>query len=336
MLHLPSRRASVISTSERARPVVTAGPVRTVRTDTGQIIRAGESFHIGSGTGTNVFQNAQWAANRAVGLNCMRVGLLDTAAALPINTLLANVATVVGLARANRMYLMLGLFAAAPGAWDDDIPVNRQKWIDVWGPLAARFKDEPHVFYEMVNEPTAWGHTNTYSAAVKSGLRDIFDVMRAAAPETAIVWPSAANLYPSAAQYDTLLQSFNSLGNGTPIDWNKAVFGHHYYNYTMKLALTGTTANATDRGRAALLSLAAKYPMLSTETNWWMEAERKELIDALDLYEEMGIGWVLMRRAGQTTPDGSQHGQGTWPLAPLFLENKIAQLRDRGFTIPVE
>ncbi len=330
-----SRAAAIASTTERARPVITAGPVRTIRTDTGQIIRAGEVFHIGGTASGNVFQNAQWAANRALGLNCMRVGLLSSAVALPINTLLNNVAIVSNLARQNRMYLMLGNFSAAPGAWSDNITANTQAWINVWGPLAARFRDEPHVFYEMVNEPSRWGEISDYTTALKSGLRAVFDVMRAAAPETAIVWPSAANVAPSAAQYDTMLQSLNSLGNGQPIDWNKAVFGHHYYNQTQRLALTGNTANATDGGRAALLWLAARYPMLNTETNWWMEEPRLELLDALDLYESMGIGWGLLRRANQTTPYPT-YPYGQPPLGPLFLENKIAQLRARGFSIPVE
>jgi hypothetical protein len=326
----------VVNTSGRARPVVTRGPVRTLRTDTGQIIRAGAGFPIGDRTFGVAFKPAEWAANRALGLNTMRVGVIAPSTSIPLDTLLNNIAIVVENARVNRMYVMLAYFAVEPGTWSKNLAANIAQWKTFWAAAGARFKDEPHVFYEMVNEPTEWGQVSSYTTAIKSGLRAVFDVMRAAAPNTPIVWPTAANLAPSAAEYDMLMQSFNSLGNGTPIDWNKAVLGHHYYNITHQLAVTGAKANATDGGEAGLRSLAAKYPLLSTETNWWIEKARRPLVDGLDLYERVGIGWTLLRRAGQTTPDGSEHGEGTWPLAPLFLENKLAQLRRRGFAIPVE
>lgn len=336
MLLQPSQqRASVIvSTSERGRPVVTDGPVRTVRTDTGQIIRAGTA-QINTNTTSAAFQNATWVNGRALGLNCLRIGVQSTTLSMNLNTLLSNIDLVVERARVNRMYMMLGYFAAAPGAWDDDVSANTTQWVNFWSAAAARYKDKPWVFFEMVNEPTAWGQISTYTAAVKSGLKIVYDAMRAAAADSLIVFLGAASLNPSAAQYISLMPTFDSLGNGQPINWNKTVLGHHYYNPTQKLAVSGNQNNATDNGEAGLRALAAVYPMLNTETNWYVEDERIGLIDAADLYESMGIGWSILRTPGQTSPVYT-HPYGDAPLGPAYLDNKIAQLRDRGFTIPVE
>ncbi len=331
MLFPSTTRAPLFTnTNERGRPVITSG---TVRTDTGQIIRAGESFQVGTGTGTQAFQSSEWAANRALGLNTMRVAVNSNGATLPLATLLSNLDIVVECARINRMYCMLGYFAATPGSWDDDIPGNTTKWITFWSAAAARYSALPWVFYEMVNEPTAWGQVSTFTTAARSGLRQVYDAMRAAAPDTIIAWPSSANLSPSASQYATLISGLDALGNGQPIDWTKCALAYHYYNQTQQLAVSGSSNNATDQGEAGLRALAATYPLLMTETNWWIEEARIGLVDALDLHESIGIGWGLLRRAGQTTPT-----RPDWPLnaGGLFLENKLAQLRDRGFNIPVE
>ncbi len=336
-----SRAAAIVSTSERSRPVITAGPMRTLRTDTGQIIRAGAS-QIGTATTSVLFQNATWANGRALGLNCMRCGVNSSTSSMNLNTLLANIDLVVERARVNRMYCMLGYFAASPGSWWDAVTANTAKWITFWQAASARYRDVPHVFYEMVNEPTRWGNTTNYNAAVKEGLKDIYDVMRAGAPDTVIVWPSAANLDPSAASYAALMASFDTLGNGQPVNWNKAALGFHYYNKTQTLAVSGGTANATDAGRAGLRSLGATYPLMQTETNWYVEDFRIGLVDALDVLEELGIGWTLLRSPGQTEPyplhqyDPPPAAKEHPPLGPAFLDNKIAQLRDRGFSIPVE
>lgn len=318
----------------RGRPVITGGPVRTIRTDTGQILRAGTA-QIHTTTTTVAFQNATWVNGRALGLNCMRVGVQSTTLSMNLNTLLSNIDLVVERARVNRMYMMLGYFAAAPGKWDDDVSANTTQWVNFWSAAAARYKDKPWVFFEMVNEPTAWGQISTYTAAVKSGLKIVYDAMRAAAPDTAIVFLDAASLNPSAAQYISLMPTFDSLGNGQPIDWNKTVLGYHYYNPTQKLAVSGNLNNATDNGEAGLRALAAVYPMFNTETNWYVEENRLPLVDAADMHEDIGIAWTILRTPGQTSPVYT-HSYGNPPLGPAYLDNKVAQLRSRGYSILVE
>lgn len=326
-----------ISTTTRSRPVITGGPVRTLRTDTGQIIRAGAS-QIGSGKSGALFNNSMWALGRSLGLNTMRCGVNSSTLSMSLATLLANIDDVVELARVNRMYAMIGYFAATPGDWEVDVPGNTARWITFWSAAGERYKDKPWVFFELFNEPTGVGTVSTYSAAEKQGLKQVYDAARAAAPNTVIAFPSPANLSPSAAQYITLMQSFDALGNGVPIDWTKTVLGYHYYNQTFKFAVSGGTANAADEGEAGLRAIFAIYPGLMTETNWWVAtpkdpAARHVLINGLDVMERIGCGWTLLRSPGQV---GDIPAAFPGDLFPDPLANKIAQLRTRGFYIPVE
>lgn len=320
----------VIDPNQRGRPIITSGPTKTLRTDTGQIFRAGAA-QIGVNKQGALFENATWVAARALGLNCMRCGVNRFTFDMDIPTLLGNVDDVVELARVNRMYAMIGHFAVKPGSYDDAISTNEPRWRAFWSAASARYKNKAWVIYEAFNEPWEWGQVSSATPALKASIKAIYDVMRAGAPDTVIVWPSPANLSPSASQYVAFMQGLDALGAG-PVDWTKAVLGHHYYNQTFKLAVSGSLNNATDGGRAGLLALAAQYPLFCTETNWYVEANRDILIDALDLYEALGIGWTLLRYPGQT----NLSDEGSRELAPHYLEPKIAQLRSRGFVIPVE
>lgn len=331
-----------ISTTTRSRPVITGGPVRTLRTDTGQIIRAGAA-RIENNTSGLPFQNSTWVNGRALGLNTMRCGVQKVTLSLSLSALLNNIDIVVERARVNRMYCMLGYFAAGAGKYSDDIATNEANWIAFWEAAAPRYKDKPWVFFEQANEPWEWGQISSATAAMKASLKRVYDVIRAGAPNTVVAFLSAANLSPSAASYDTFMRGFDTLGNGVPIDWSNTVLAHHYYNQTYKLAVSGTSNNATDKGHAGLTALGATYPLLNTETNWYVEAVREVLPDALDLYEDLGIGWTLLRAPGQTAPVYS-HDYDKNPitpdtpaiLGPAYLDNKIAQLRTRGYYIPVE
>ena len=344
MLLLSGGKASVVfNTNERSRPIITGGPLKTLTTDTGQIIRSGASVPIGANTTSAVFQNSTWAACRTLGFNTLRVSVISSALTLSQNTLLSNIDLVVELARANRMYMMLGYFVVSPGSYGSDIATNQPMWTSFWNAAAPRWKDKPWVFYEPFNEPWQWGQVSSCTPEIQQSLKVVYDTIRAGAPDTVIAWPSAANLSPSAAQYATLLQGMDARGNGVPVDWSKTVLSYHYYNQTQQLTVSGGLNNATDGGEAGLRALGATYPLLNTETNWYVEAPRLSLIDGLDLYERMGLAWTLLRYAGQVSPvyshdyDNNTSTPDTLaPLGPDYADKKIAQLRSRGFVIPVE
>lgn len=338
MLLVSSNRAagvSVLNPNVRSRPVVSGG---TLRTDTGQIIRAGRV----NGTNSTVAESSLvWERCRALGLNCMRYGI--TVGNTSMSTILGKIDRVVEAARNNRCYVMLGNPEFTPGTFEDNIATNRDKSKSIWQTWAPRYANEEHVFYEMLNEPERWGaYTNYLNAsgvptALTVALRDIFDTIRAAAPNTVILAPTAANIDASGGvvQYVKAIQAWESLG---PIDWTLACWAFHGYNSTARMLINGkytaapgdAVTPAPDMGAAALAWLMARYPIICTETNWWMEAARSVLVDMLDVFEDV-CGWSLMRYPQQ--PGGSSFSQ---ELFPNPLDQKVAQLRTRGFTIPVE
>lgn len=334
MLLPSSARATLVTVLDpnvRSRPVVSGG---TLRTDTGQIIRAAR-VHAGS---TVAESSLAWERCRALGINCMRVGITGS-----ISTALAKAARVVDAARNNRCYVMLGNPATSPGSWGDNIATNKANSIAFWSQMAPRFKDEAHVFYEMCNEPERLGTYTNYTStagvptALTVALREVFEVMRAAAPDTVLLAPSTPNIDAAGgvSQYIKAIQAWESLG---PVDWTKACWAFHNYNRTHKMGVTSKTGGADsilapDLGRAALAWLRDRYPILGTEGNWWVEASRPNLIDFPDAMEDVQVGYTIMAYP-QETP--AAHFLETPELWPVPLDNKIAQLRSRGFIIPVE
>lgn len=316
-----------VSENVRSRPQIVGG---TLRTDTGQLMRFGRSPAADAPTKSA----ATWAAGRALGLNGIRVGF--NVGAKTLSETAANLDLIIDAARNNRMYVMLCNAETSPGTWGDNIAANRARQIEIWSFMAARYKDEQHVFYEQLNEPEAWGLWSHYAnasavpTALLVALRDVYNVIRAAAPDTVVLLPSPANLQATggAAQYIHAIQGFETLG---PVDWDHTVWSFHYYNQTMVLGVNN--GSATDGGRAGLAWLSARYPIACTETNWWMESPRAVLIDGLDAMEDAAVGHCLMSRPGQT---GTSPNPFPGDLFPDPIANKYAQLRARGYVIPVE
>lgn len=331
----------------RSRPVISGG---TVRTDTGQIIRSARVAN-----GEPAAQDpATWVKCRAAGINCMRFGIKSGSE--PPESKFAEIDAVVAAARNNRCYVMLGNPEAAPGTWVDDIATNKAKSLANWRAWAPRYKDEPHVFYELINEPEAWGRYTNYCNTdgvpndLTIALREVFDVMRSLAPETIILAPSPANIDAAggAVQYIKAIQAFESLG---PIDWSRAAWSFHCYNQTARMLVNGKSdVQAPDNGRAALDYIKSRYPIMGTETNFWMEFGRRSLIDMVDMHELAQVGWTMMTYPGQVgplPPVDPDAPPGTtiredWPDSvamydpPGYILRKLDQLRSRGFVIPVE
>lgn len=310
----------------RGRPVISGG---TLKTDTGQIMRAGR---IRASEG-DARKPETWASARALGLNTMRVGF--TVGAKSMTEVFAMLDPVVAAARNNRMYVMFCNAETSPGDWGKNIAENKSKSISNWRAIAPRYANETHVFYEMLNEPEEWGLWSHYATSATQptelliGLRAVHDVIRAAAPNTPVLVPSPANLQAAggASQYIAAIRAFESLG---PVNWTRTVWSFHYYNKSMSFGVTGA---ATDGGRAAFQWLKARYPIAVTETNWWMEPPRDVLINAADALEDSGVGWSIMRYPGQP---GASPNPFPNDLFPDPLTKKVAQLRARGYVIPVE
>jgi len=309
----------------RSAPVIAEG---TLKTDTGQIIRSAAQLFIAN-TATDAQNPAKWAACRALGLNTVRcpvtAGRYDKTLA-QIGTMIDG---VVNAARNNRMYMSLEYAFDPPGEFGDSI-ASRDKAMEFWAFMAPRYASEPHVFYEMVNEPSKWGEAPDYISSAATGnvptdvlrwCRQVFDVMRAGAPDKVIATWSVGSVAPYANRYRTVLQAFEALGS--PVDWTKTVFSFHWYNPTYVFGVVN--ASATDGGAAGLNALRGwGYPLLCTEWNYWVEPPpggRPLIQYAMRIAEEQQIGWTILLAPGKT---------------PDYLRIVIDDLRANGAIIPVE
>ena len=206
----------------RARPRVIAG---TICTDTGQIMR-GCTMDIRKQANPVCTQQAVWDSYRALGLNLVRLDVKTDAdgAGRSIAEQLPFLDAAVECAARARMYIM-PLVSITAGNY------NLGQLTGFWAAVAGRYKDRTHVFYEMTNEPVSgggyWGATPHWTDAKLRDLRGVYDIMRAAAPDTHIILFSSANLAPNAASWRTVPQKFGAIGS--PIAWGKASIGFHYY-----------------------------------------------------------------------------------------------------------
>ena len=176
-----------------------------------------------------------------------------------------------------------------------------------WSVVAPRYKNRPHVFYEMVNEPVSgsphWGNVSQYTDKVIADLKSVYDIMRSGAPDTHIVLFSPANLYPNCDSYAAMIAKMRG------IDWSKTSVGFHHYNGTKKF------------GEGGLKCLRQKYPLIMTETNYLNEPARLVLKHDLAMYEKIGISWFSLDGKGST----------------YYLQNEIiSNLRRAGYTWKAE
>lgn len=206
----------------RGRPQVVN---RTLRTDTGRLL-VGATMDIRKQAAPPCTQQAVWNSYRALGLNLVRLGVKTDADGIgrPIADQLPFLDAAVECAAKARMYVM-PLVSINPGGY------NLAQLTAFWSVVADRYKDRPHVFYEMTNEPTSgggyWGTTAHWTPAKLADLRGVYDIMRAAAPQTHIVLFSTCNLAPNPTSWRAVPQGFEAAG--TPMDWSNVSIGFHHY-----------------------------------------------------------------------------------------------------------
>jgi hypothetical protein len=203
----------------------------------------------------------------------------------------------INAAGRNHMYVMMH-YSVAPGGYQ---PLQAMK--DFWTIVAPRYKNRTHVIYEMINEPTQWGQASTFTDKVLSDLKGVYDIMRENAPDTHIVMFSAANLSPDCQTYKAMI------ARGTAgVDWTKASVGYHFYTQTANF------------GEANIVCLKQSYPLMMTETSYWVEARPPEVRYSLRLQEKLGISWISLDGKGgnashlenEILPDLHSHGYD-WP-----------------------
>ena len=171
-------------------------------------------------------QQSVWNYYRSKGLNVVRLGVKSDhdGVGRSITDQIPFLDAAVACAALARMYIMI-LISIEPGGY------NKSQLTEFWTLAAPRYKDMPHVFYEITNEPVSgggyWGQTSHWTTPKLQDLRDVYDIMRAGAPNTHICMFSTPNLYPNTNSWKTVPQQFEALG--TSIDWTKTLISFHHY-----------------------------------------------------------------------------------------------------------
>ena len=238
----------------RARPQVLN---HSLYTDTGKLLR-GCTMDIRKQASPPCTQQAVWDGYRALGLNVVRLGVKTDAdgAGRPVSEQLPFLDAAINCAWNARMYVMI-LVSIDPGGY------NLAQLTEFWTGVSPRYKDLPHVFYEITNEPVSgsghWGATGHWTPAKLTELRGVFDIMRAGAPDTHIMMFSTPNIYPNAASWLTVPAQFSAAA-ATPVDWSNVSISFHHY--------PGTYASGDPDGFGCLKALQdAGYNLFMSECN---------------------------------------------------------------------
>jgi hypothetical protein len=290
------REVSVPVAGERQRVHVGNG---TVLSDRDTLLRGASMMILARPNYSN--DPAFWESVHALGLNAVRLDVKTTQVGRTVQEQLPSLDKAVNLAADNDMYIMVKT-SSKPGTYDLD------ELIDFWTVVAPRYKNRTHVFFELTNEPVSgrapWGAADQWTDEVIEDLTKVYNVMRAAAPDTHIVLFSTANLYPDCESYKNVIAKMKG------VDWTKASVGFHHYRGTEQF------------GEKGIQCLRQSYPLIMTETNYWMDdgAGRSTPATVLRLYEKLGISWFSLDGKGRLNhlrdeiiPDLRSQGY-TWSL----------------------
>jgi hypothetical protein len=246
----------------------------TVLTDKGSLLR-GATFQLDSPdapTSVPALSESHWKQVRELKLNVVRFDVkLSKARPHPVSLdrQLPKLDRAVDLAARNGMYIMI-MSSAEPGTY------NKEELIRFWSAVAPRYKDLPHVIYEVVNEPVAW-YPQHYTDKHLKDLQDVYRVMRRGAPETHIVLWTFPNLDPGPETARVLERAKDVFYTGESV-------GFHWY---------GATA-------ADVSYLQQQYPLFMTETSPGPPVTND--LAALQECERLGVSWVHLE--GKTSDLG--------------------------------
>ncbi len=313
-------------------------PLKVLRTDASTPLRAGAVWLFKAGT-VNDERNATakdpafYRKMRAAGLNAVRLiqfevwfqsdapekttRYTDFTKPKECAALLANIETVINLASAEGLYVILNAHTKLR-SYDD--AYTRAFWTVV----APQFKDRTHVIYELTNEPLGDLANYYENETFLDQQQSLYSLVRGLAPATHQQLLSVNGIWARFGGEDVLKMVADKFEARKPgnIDWrNTSVAYHLYYN--------GHTS-------ARLRALHAAYPGFSGENNFAYDGvvpsgvreddtARSESMDvpfedrtrfANETCERLGIGWAHWHLENHAKFDAN------WPLLRADAEAK--------------
>ncbi len=169
---------------------------------------------------------------------------------------------------------------------------NRAYITNFWKLYAARYANEPHVLFEIQNEPVAWGPPYSAANATPPGALDMevaaYRTIRQYAPDTPVLLFTYAVLGgtggASAALTD--IHAFNQTVFGNPnAVWTNTAMGFHGY------------AGAGDTTIAVSNILSAGYPCFMTEfsAGTWGGGSGGLDFEMVANLERLGVSWLTFQ-----------------------------------------
>ena len=207
-----------------------------------------------------------------IGVNCLRFSVQTTSSSLTGIGYVSNAGVRTGEEKKAQLDSLLetavdnatkqGLYVIIDwGVLNENPNLYADEAADFFGRLAEKYKDNPHVIFEICNEPNdTWGTKNGAEHSVKSYEEKIIGVIRSAGAENIIVCA------PNASA--TALSTYAAGKGDDPVDdpiatelgWNLAYTFHCYpYNYPWD------DKNATSYGWKLRDALASGLTVVTTE-----------------------------------------------------------------------
>jgi hypothetical protein len=341
----PKNVASVAQSGTPGRVQIAnlKGYGKTIVTDQNKLLRGGAAWIFKYARQINLLgytrESAYWQKMQENGINAVRIIAFDPwqrsegyiamkligenakdrdEISQDTKDFLDHLDAVVDLAAQYGMYAVINYHDV--GKYQDCQPRNPQqagkdivcqttlKYItEFWNLVAPRYKNRPHVLYEIANEPVSdrnggnWFPSDVRLDPYLKDQKTLYDLIRSQAPDTHIIMLSFANTttFGNPRTMKVVADDLNQLG----IDWSNTSIGFHPY------ATGGSSKDIRD--------LMASYPVVNTEGNFPPKVtiqdpdpQKTESMDGelfgVQTMERLGISWFNWKI------DGYEHFQNNY------------------------
>jgi endoglucanase len=261
----------------RGRPHINATGTTFV-TDNGELLR-------GAITGTNF---SLMPNIKAVGLNTIHLYAESWGQGYNVGAKVAAVDEAVRVARDNDLYLVITIGGGG---------VNADFNAAFWRIYAPRYANSPHVIYEIQNEPAANNPPYSGSSAVMNLQVDAYDIIRAAAPLTPVLFMSYSS-FENGAGVLTDINALNTLSasRNNPIDWSNAGIAFHGYGEKGPAAIRTCLETVLNAGYACMQTEFYRWPWGLGDFSLAADPSLYQDVDETGDLERLGVSWLSFLR----------------------------------------
>lgn len=261
----------------RGRPHINAAGTTFV-TDNGALLR-------GSITGTN---NSLMPNIKAIGLNTIHLYAESWGQGYTVGAKVTAVDEAVKVARDNDLYLVITVGGGG---------VNADFNAAFWRFYAPRYANSTHVIYEIQNEPAANNPPYSGSSALMDMELNAYDIIRAAAPDTPVLFMSYSS-FENGAGVLTDINALNTLSasRNNPVDWSNAGIAFHGYGEKGPAAIRACLETVLNAGYACMQTEFYRWPWGLGDFSLAADPSLYQDVDETGDLERLGVSWLSFLR----------------------------------------